>query len=370
MKATYPNLVVLTCYVFYPLINLTFSAFDLSFNKVFLDIFLIATFVLSLLSNKTTNYHTDFYQDIVILLLVLVLAYSSFSATPGLIVLMDVKLFIYLFIFNTLRINNKLPNIEEFVFAGKLLSILIVSEFLLKSLIALNITRPIGSGEVNYDACLICVSLICLLYKNKFKFVDFTLICLGLLTTMSRTGILAGLLIIFTTRKVDYRVKLFFLTLAVSAIYESFSVRDLSFNPESFDRVLMWKAAIELVANNFWIFLIKVGSEDLSLLVKSTPQLTELWTSQASNNGVEGLYPYNFHAFFLRFILSWGMIPFLLFHLMVIRKFLLQNITIEKTQFILLSAVFSFTTGYLYLSNLILPVLFSACIFYNSKKLI
>ena len=59
-----------------------------------------------------------------------------------------------------------LPTRKQFIRHGTWLSAIIVTDILVESLLEGRITRPLGSGEINYDASLLLISL-CMALDHK-----------------------------------------------------------------------------------------------------------------------------------------------------------------------------------------------------------
>lgn len=145
----------------------------------------------------------------------------------------------------------------------------------------------------------------------------------------------------------------------VVAIYGtilSFDIRDLPVRLQSMDRYWMWYSGFDLAISNPLRAILGWGT--ISLPVNIPRQLEYLWLDlQQVAWNLSGIYPYNFHSFWLRFTFSWGLLfslPLLVFLLRII-------ISPHKPKIIralsLLFIVEGLTMGVVYLSNVAIPLL-------------
>lgn len=247
---------------------------------------------------------------------------------------------------------------------------MLMIEFLIGSAFQLSLYRPFGSGEVNYDAGLLLLSLIfCVTNKSLYR-KYFIWIFLGLLATFSRTSLLAACLVIFLTNKVSLKVRFATLICAGAAIYGSFLIRDLEFDSlERMDRFWMWSSAAGFFLENLTgtAFMVKPAGP----IVVEIPQYLEwLWTFQQEELGVAGVYPFNFHAFWLRFALAWGWVPtFFILFLSLSSAFYDSKNKSGAISFSIICLVLGATMGLFYISNLGVPFIIG-CMRLFEKKLV
>ncbi len=103
--------------------------------------------------------------------------------------LMDLKpLFYFLVSLLWIAAFDK-PSKEDFVRFGVWLSMIIVLDLIIESINAGQFTRAYGSGEINYDACLLLISLCASLGTDREQ--KNTIIYLGLLFALSRTALVS-----------------------------------------------------------------------------------------------------------------------------------------------------------------------------------
>jgi len=248
------------------------------------------------------------------------------------------------------------PSKRAFVQAGLYLSALIAGELVIGSAIWRILLRPTGSGEVNYDACLIALSLcVALAYEDIPRYYSLLLFG-GVLATFSRTGAIAALVILLVSRRVPKPAKLLAAITAPSIMLLSFLVRGLQLSVDKIDRYLMWTSAIQLFTGSPSGLMWGYGVGARLPLSSSVPGgLEDLWLSQAGKLDLSGVYAFQYHAMWLRILVAWGIIVVALFvaNLVVwtcqsrdpLRRYLALVIFLE-----------GFSMGVIYLSNVGVPL--------------
>lgn len=248
-----------------------------------------------------------------------------------------------------------LPTERLIVRAGLFLSGLIAAELLVTSVRAHVVMHPVGSGEVNYDACLIALSFCLALSDPRYN--RFTLLCLffGVLVTFSRTGALATLLIMFFSPRVTRSIKVMAWIPASFAIFLSFQSRALDLALTQVDRYVMWTTALHLITHNSagLLFGYGVGTK---LAADIPAALRDLWNSQVDNLGLNGVFAFQFHAMWLRLLFSWGSIAVVLVTIKL-AKWTVQNRVLLARYLSILVVAEGFTMGVFYLSNVAVPFL-------------
>ncbi len=138
---------------------------------------------------------------------------------------MELKPFLYMLVAGTGLAAFGRPSESHFLACGKGLALIVLCEFLFTWLRTGQMLRPQGSGEVNYDAVLLAVSLcFCLTFRRASP---VWLLVLGIMATLSRTSILAaaGMLLLFGP--FGWSRRFFFVCLAAGGLCLSFWVRGL-----------------------------------------------------------------------------------------------------------------------------------------------
>jgi len=269
--------------------------------------------------------------------------------------LMGLKPFVYLWVaWSWQRAFGRLEDVD-FAYYGLILGLIIIVDFVVESVILGSIARPHGSGEINYDACLLLISLIMtIVARNRSKPVLVLVIVIALMVTFSRTALAAAVVIMFAFSTIPFRMKLIGVAFAIGFIIGSFLLRDLPVGDiTSMDRYWMWVAAIQMFidAPIGVVFGFPVG---LSLPVVVPDNLWALWASQSEGWGVEGIYPYNFHAMWLRLSITWGWVVVGVLIIMSLWMYpSLSDVTKALCVLVLLEG---FTMGLVYLSNIGVPL--------------
>lgn len=240
---------------------------------------------------------------------------SRAQLTP---LLMELKPLAYLAVAGLLAAAGPLPRSADFGRAGAVLAVLLLAEVLARSLWEGRITRPEGSGEINYDALLLLLAWIMDRHGAEASPgapARRTLLLLGMLASLSRTVLLTlGLLLALEaparTRNRPWLLPLLWTAaagLALAGVWASFQVRELSFHGlQSLDRYWMWLAGARLLVQHP-LAALHGFLPGIPLPVDVPPALAFLWTMQAGNWALEGVFAYNFHALWLRLAITWGL---------------------------------------------------------------
>ena len=100
------------------------------------------------------------------------------------------------------------PEPEAFCRYGAVLAALLVIEALGRSVAGAAVERPLGSGEVNYDAALLCMSLVFAATDRRLARRYGWVIWAGILASFSRTSLLAACLVLLFSSVVALRLRL------------------------------------------------------------------------------------------------------------------------------------------------------------------
>jgi hypothetical protein len=250
------------------------------------------------------------------------------------------------------------PDPEAFCRYGVVLAVLLVVEALGRSAAGATVERPLGSGEVNYDAALLCISLVFAFADRRLARRYGWVIWAGILASFSRTSLLAGCLVLLLSSVVALRLRLLMGGLAVIAALASFAIRELEVGSvESLDRYWMWVTGLEYLASNPWVTALTAvpgGVIDADVPVF----IAELWTDQQENLDLDGVYPFHFHAMWLRLAIAWGWLPATLAAIVFIRHYVTDpRRPPEGRPFFIVCAVLGLTMGLIYLGNVAIVVL-------------
>lgn len=282
--------------------------------------------------------------------------------------LMELKPLIYLFVALLIFLVAERIDNNSFVYFGVILALLVISEFIIKSALASEFVLPRVSGERNYDALLLLISFV-MLFQNgaRFSLIIKILIITGLLLTFSRTALIALVFIVFFVLRVSPAVKLISVVMAAVFFFSSFIIRELPIDAvERMDRYWMWMTAFQVfdMPIKEVLFGFEVGK---SIDVIVPEQIRGLWSMQSEAYGLSGVYPFHFHAFWIRIGLTFGVLFSFLLAMLFLRGLLLGKGCVVKG----LSAIVlveGLTMGVFYLGNIAVPlylVLFSS--FFQSR---
>ena len=286
--------------------------------------------------------------------IVLSLVLFSFGRSPMVTYGMELKPLIYVLTAWLWAITFGMPAKRAFVQAGLVLSALIAADLFVGSVAQRTLARPVGSGEVNYDACLIVLSLCAALGDPECVQKDILLLFGGVLATFSRTGAMTALAVLLLSRRVPRMLKLGAVGASLTISIASFLIRDLQIDINKVDRYLMWASALDLFHSNpgglVWGY--GVGA---ALPAVSSAGLTDLWASQAEKLDVSGIYAFQYHALWLRLLISWGGVVTCIMLLALLAWVVQGKSALAR----LLAAVIlleGISMGVIYLSNVGVPV--------------
>lgn len=252
------------------------------------------------------------------------------------------------------------PRPEIFIGFGVLLAGLMLIEFAVASIAAGRPMRPAGSGEINYDACLMLISLVMGLYAAKLPHTALIAIFGGLAVTFSRTSLIAAAVVFILAPGRSLVFKSAFASLSVAFMLLSFTVRELPMDAvEQLDRLVMWRAGVGLLMDHPWRAL--VGFAPGAPLPVDVPGgLKALWTQQQSAWNLSGVFAFNFHSLWLRGAVTWGLAAQGAL-LALVARCACQGRNAPVRGLALLALPMGMTMGLVYLSNVAVP-LFLACL--------
>jgi hypothetical protein len=252
------------------------------------------------------------------------------------------------------------PRPEAFVRWGVVLALILTAEFAAASLAAGKALRPEGSGEINYDACLVLISLATGLYSGKLSRLVLALLFLGLAASFSRTalGAAAALFVFAPGRGIAFRSA--FAAASACLILVSFQVRGLPVDAvQQLDRLCMWSAGIELMLEHPWRALAGFAP-GIPLPVDAPAGLEALWAQQQRAWDLSGVFAYNLHSFWLRIASTWGLVA--LFCLLAGLSYVFVRCGDGPVRGLtILVCLMGLTMGLVYLSNVAVP-LYLACL--------
>lgn len=247
-------------------------------------------------------------------------------------------------------------NPDHFRKAGICLAVIAIFDFLLESTLSGGFIKPGVSGEPNYDAFLLLVSF-CTWFHAPKGSKGYLIIFIGLLATLSRTALATLVLISFIFAKGGVLKKTLIGALCVLFIIASFLVRELPLDSlESMDRFWMWFAGLDLLSGDFQRALLGFPSGH-ALPVEVPKPLEWLWNSQQEGWDIEGIFPFHFHAFWLRFAITWGLAVTALVLAATAFIVLDRRRPVFLRSLVFLAALEGLTLGVIYLSNVAVPLM-------------
>lgn len=248
------------------------------------------------------------------------------------------------------------PVAGSFVRYGLVLSGFLLAEFVLTGLMEGRVVRPAGSGEINYDACLLLISLAVGMYSGVLSRTAHLILFAALAATFSRTGMAAAGVLYLTAPGRGAAFKVAVAAAAAGLFLLSFKVRGLPMDAlEQLDRMCMWRAGIELIRENPVRALI--GFAPGAPLPVSVPAGLEfLWAKQKAAWGLSGIYAFNLHSFWLRITVTWGLATAGLLTAAAALAYLRAG-SRHIRGLIAVSCVMGLTMGLIYLSNVAVPLI-------------
>lgn len=344
-------------YVFFPLLMIVSRVGDFEVPRNIIDVYWVILLLASLpnlfnwlLYKKIPRLRLLLYFTIVFVLVVkfsLPWVLYDVSLVPY---LMSVKpIFYFLVAIGTCIIFSSVDK-HIFVKSGIALSLIIIFEFIISSIAHGTIVRPRGSGEINYDACLILLSIIsargfCFAHKKIVLSILFG----GLFLTFSRTAILTLLILYLVFEKKQFFTMIIASTSAVIFFIGSYLIRGLSIDSlDRYDRLWMWLSAFDLLVHQPFglVFGFLPG---VSLTLDVPINIQGLWDYQAALWGLSGVFSYNYHSFWLRALIDYGLFPILIMFFLFVVSFF--NSIVQKQAFFIFLALQGMTMGLFYLGN-------------------
>ena len=190
------------------------------------------------------------------------------------------------------------------------LSVIFIIDALVSSYMSGALKRATHTGEINYEAMMLLVSICFLLNREKAFDWRLFLVIFGVMATMSRTAAISLILVFFISNRVGFSLKLLITSLSVPVVFASAYSRGL--NPidiESVDRFWMWVLALEIFKTNLFNSVFLGYSPYAPLPIVTIPEQLS-WMQghfMAGKEGV-GVYPFMLHSFWLRISATWGIL--------------------------------------------------------------
>ena len=370
------NIPFLIAYIVYPVVMLSARLTGFNISRNWIDVAWIILSCLSLaviiwrLSIKTPQITKILYFSIIFFCLSLSKVIQSYIADSyDLIPLLMTLKPVFYFVVAILWVSAfGIGDSRGIVILGCILSAIIFFELFSLWIFKSQFIRPRGSGEINYDALLILISwVVACSYTSFWKRLPFLVLTFGLLICFSRTALFAAALALLVGKNIPIWVRSLVISLAVIFILGSFVIRDLPLDSlERADRVWMWLSAIDLLSD-FPVNLFVGFRLGQNLPIIAPDNIRGLWEYQSNEWGLNGVFSFHYHSFWLRFIIDWGMaITTVVAGWLVWLLFSRSSCVVER-RLALITSIAGLTMGLLYLSNVGVPLLLAFFIFYNAR---
>lgn len=259
------------------------------------------------------------------------------------------------------------PSARAWQRAGFWLGVVVVIDTVAETLKNGVWSRPQGAGEVNYEAMLLAVSLAFSLYiklDTRIERIKYVLVPLvALVLTQSRTMVLASFVMYFMLSRSHRLWRIFALVIGLSVSLALFNTRSLELSPDSIDRYWMWVAGMEVLRDPS--AFLAGGPPGVPLSINVPAAVFDLWQQQTASLVKPGVYPFNFHAFWLRFAITFGVPAMSAVLWYSLYKLFSRRAPTAERHLYGLFALASCTMGSLYLSNVGVPLLLA---FHAARK--
>lgn len=373
-------IVIIFCYIAFPLgavlfrlgSNADYFRLWLDFAWIILIIVLIGTAIARNVVLPAHKWLTLFAPigALYILIVRLVSVSSQNIFVEFLVVPIELKLLLYTFLATLISTLGHRSSPKTWQRAGFWLGIVIVIDTLAETIKNGEWTRPQGSGEVNYEALLLAISLAFSIYTTNSTLgarIKHTWVpLLALILTQSRTMLLASFILYFVLSPSNRIWRLTVLVLGVGALLVAFQIRGLELTIDTFDRYWMWVAGTDALSD-ISIFLSGI-TPGVPLPTEVPEAVADLWQQQTANFQNPGVYPFNFHAFWLRFAITYGVPATALVLYFSISRILSKFATTPERHLHGLLLLAGFTMGTLYLTNIGVPFLLAIHAARNMKR--
>lgn len=230
---------------------------------------------------------------------------DSFSPAP---LLMEIKPLLYAACALLAAAAFGLPKKRHFIQGGVVLALFILTEAVIDAAQYDRLVRPMGSGEVNYDAFLLLLSFIIALSAARDRRVAAFVLFLGIAACLSRTAVVATAFVIVLLPGVPIAVRLGTTACCAGLFFAYFSLRGIdSQGLEGIDRWWMWTSGARLLWEHPLQAMFGFPAGE-ALPVRPPAFLAALWEAQGKAWDARGIHPFNYHAFWLRIVITWGMV--------------------------------------------------------------
>lgn len=363
------DLPIYLVYYIFPFISIPFRILEnrgVNYEIIWILLFLVSTLCVNRMMKKNFLIILLCLFFIVVYKYVYPFFYISGEDVYLKALIIDGKWIFYL-ILALLWVNNiGLPRKETLYNAGVFFSkIFIIYSMYIFSVWGYD-ARPGILGEANYDGLLMLLPF-CFINDMGGKYKDYILFFVAIVCTGSRTGIIAVLFLVLLILK--YKCPKFLIVavpVVLSLMVFIFIFRGYS-SIETIDRYAFFYQAIIFFQSsdlNTFLFGVYPGiGLDISVLNEFS------WVVDVfeENNDIIGVFPFYFHATYIRMALTWG-VPFLFISLLylLVCFFSIQYLPLKL--FVLIVILFSTSLSILTLTNVSFVLFLSLFIMLDIKR--
>ena len=367
------NVPLLIAYIIFPAVSIIGNLFFTNYLRQWIDVLWLVMLVLSfiVLANRQTLKSSMgvFAATSIFLAYMFGSAfYVTFEISSLITFLVGFKCAFLLFVSIGIAAAFGIPDRSAFLSYGVLLAILLIFGCVVEMIMAGQVIRPDPTGEINYEAALLILSLI-VADINKIKRCQWLAILIAILFSMSRTALIVLVVISFIKFRIGLTKQFILLIAATTFFFASYLMRGLEIDSyEQIDRFWMWLTWFEAMDSaSLTQFLFGFGP-GVALPVDVPKQLTWLWENQQEITNTHGIFSYNFHAFWARFSIDYGVLAAILLLSFCIYPFLRlrSNDQIAFASFVLIEGL---TMGLFYLSSVAVPAFLAGMLIVSSTKM-
>ncbi|MUL16628.1 hypothetical protein [Aliivibrio fischeri] len=333
-----------------------------NFSKIIVEMSIICVFfyvvIFSLVKKefffRRSNLFFLIFMMSAVFFVKLIVAYYDNETIYYFPVIAEFKPIFFLFFGMVIIETSKKISLKDFADLGCVFSTFVIIDLIIRYALFGEL-RPGVLSESNYDGFLILICFCAAINVDAYSKLRLLLMVIATLATMSKTGIIC-LLVIFAIDNIErFKVRKVFIMLLISlpAVYligERISNID---NILSIDRFVMWTSFITLFGELSFIDILFGTTPGIPLRLYDD-YLSWFVINQSESNGALGLHAFNYHSFYIRYFLSYGLLLLILLICFLIRMSLKNKFLRYITIIVFLQ---SFSLGTFYLSTVSLPLL-------------
>ena len=178
--------------------------------------------------------------------------------------------------------------------------------------------------ETNYDGFMILMGF-CLIDLYKHNKRDWLIFIIATFFTLSRTGFVSLiLLLVYRIARKNIFYLLPIIPVAVGIVYFAIMLRGLD-SVNNLDRFVFFHQAFQYLSEtSIWYFFLG-STPGVSLNMSVVDGFQWYIDNFEELRSLIGIYPFYFHSIYLRLVMTWGIIGFLLYFCFFVKKFFLSS---------------------------------------------